>query len=193
MNHHLLVIGLMVVDCSRAMRGERWFVHGSFMVQDSSSQAQRRIRHLLSQAGGSRFCKVAFLHTRYFDCCLVLQVDEGDEGGLAGLDDEEEDGGEDEGLHGEGKPAVGALEASLPGVGGEMEEESRGDGHDNEGISGYELRGYLGMEVGEDGCGHVADMADRLGTEEGEADGDKDEGDEDVGGADDGAGHYVLF
>ena len=124
---------------------------------------------------------------------LVLQVDEGDEGGLAGLDDEEEDGGEDEGLHGEGKPAVGALEAELPGVGREMEEESHGDGHDDKGISGYELRGYLGVEVGEDGCGHVADMADRLGTEEGEADGDEDEGDEDVGGADDGAGHYILF
>ena len=169
---------------------------GSFIVQDGSCKRSVQPDIFLSQAGGSRSCKVALLHCGSHYCSnwgLVLEVDEGDEGGLAGLDDEEEDGGEDEGLHGEGKPAVGALEAELPGVGREMEEESHGDGHDDKGISGYELRGYLGVEVGEDGCGHVADMADRLGTEEGEADGDEDEGDEDVGGADDGAGHYILF
>ena len=100
---------------------------------------------------------------------LVAEVDEGDEVGGAGLDDQEQDDGEDEALEQGGAFAVEVGDDLVEARGQVVEHVAGDDGHHNQWVAGHELRQDVGVEVGGDLGNHFAEAFERGGAEDGEA------------------------
>ena len=100
---------------------------------------------------------------------LVAEVDEGDEVGGAGLDDQEQDDGEDEALEQGGAFAVEVGDDLVEARGQVVERVAGDDGHHDKRVAGHELRQDVCVEVGEDLLNHFAKAFERGRAEDGEA------------------------